>query len=476
LRRAWIAGLVIVCLTLGLLPNAFAAPDRPNVVFILIDDLGYADVGCFGSSFYQTPNVDRLARQGMRFTNGYAACPVCSPTRASIQTGKNPARLHLTNFLKGMRKGKNSPILPADYADYLPVEEVTLGDAFKAAGYATCFVGKWHLGPSEQYWPQNQGYDVNIGGWRSGMPRAYFWPQWQENPPIKGDFDGQYLTDLLTNKAVEFVEQHAKAKPDQPFFLFLSHYAVHIPIQAKSDMIARYQKKLADHPPKKGRQNNPFYAAMIESMDQSVGRVLDTLDQLKLADNTIVVFFGDNGGLATPEGPHTPATINHPFRGGKGQLYEGGIREPMIVKWPGVTAPGSASDEHVISDDFFPTLCEMTGVKAQPHGQIDGISFASLLKDPNAGLNRKALYWHYPHFSNQFGSPGAAVRVGDLKLIERYEDGSLELYNLKDDIGETKNLADQMPQKAAELRQMLDQWRSRVKANMPKPNPDYKPG
>jgi len=447
---------------------------RPNIVFILIDDMGWADVGCFGSNLYETPSIDRLASEGLRFTDGYAACPVCSPTRASIMTGKYPARLRLTNFIAGRRTLKGSPILPADFLVYMPNEEVTIAEVLKSAGYATCHIGKWHMGGEKEHLPESQGFDVNIGGTGSGMPRSYFWPRWKGNPPIRGNFDGEYLPDRLSEEACNFIEAHKQ----QPFFVYLSHHAVHIPIEGKANKVAKYQIKIKTNHPLKGQQNNPYYAAMVESVDESVGRVMDTLRRLKIDDHTIVVFFSDNGGLSVREGKYTPATTNAPLRAGKGYLYEGGIREPWIVKWPGVVRPGSVCKVPVISVDFFPTVCEMVGLdrrSVKTKGPIDGVSVVPLLKNPDATLDREAIYWHYPHFSNQGGRPGGAIRVGDFKLIERYEFGTLELYDLKKDLGETTNLADKTPHKARQLRQMLHHWRKEVNANMPRPNPNYKP-
>ncbi len=448
--------------------------EKPNIVFILIDDLGCRDVRCFGSTLYETPSIDRLAADGMRFTDGYAACPVCSPTRASIMTGKYPARLRLTNFIAGQRTRKGSPILPADYLLYMPAEEVTIAEVLKTAGYATCHVGKWHMGGETQYLPENQGFDVNIGGTGSGMPRSFFWPRWKGNPPIRGNFDGEYLPDRLSQEACKFIEAHN----DEPFFLYLSHYAVHIPIEAKEDKVARYKARIEASPPDDGQQDNPYYAAMVESVDESVGRVMETLRRSRIDDRTIVFFFSDNGGLATLEGPHTPATTNSPLREGKGHLYEGGIREPWIVKWPGVVKPGTVCKEPVISVDFFPTICEMAAVNigsVKTNGPIDGLSIVPLVINPAAKLNREAIYWHYPHYSNQGGRPGAAIRAGDFKLIENYEFGTLELYNLRQDIAETTNLADEMPEKVHQLHRMLRNWRRGVDANMPTPNPDYAP-
>jgi len=362
----FLAAVGVCLIGLTSVVTARAAARRPNVVFVLIDDLGWRDVGCFGSTLYETPHIDRLAAGGMKFTNAYAACPVCSPTRASIMCGKYPARIRLTNFLKGRRNLKGSPILSADYADQMDLQEVTIAEVLKSHGYRTGFIGKWHLGGP----------------------------------------------------------------------------------------------------------------AMVETVDDSVGRVLQTLRRLKIEDETIVIFFSDNGGLATPEGPHTPSTTNAPLRAGKGFLYEGGIREPLIVRWPGVVKPGSVSDEPVVSIDFLPTICDMVGISfsgVKINGRIDGISVASVLKDPDSHLPNRAIYWHYPHFSNQGGRPGAAVRVGNWKLIERYEFGRLELYDLKNDVGERKNLAKRFPDRADRMRSMLVRWRQSVRANMPKPNPAYEP-
>lgn len=466
-------GACLIVLTSAV--TARAAARRPNVVFVLIDDLGWRDVGCFGSTFYETPHIDRLAAGGIKFTNAYAACPVCSPTRASIMCGKYPARIRLTDFLKGRRKLKGSPILPADYADQMELREVTIAEVLKSHGYRTCFIGKWHLG-GPKYYPQFQGFDINIGGTHSGMPRAYFWPRWKNNPPIIGKFPGENLTDRLAQEACRFIKDNANK--EQPFFLYLSHYAVHIPIQGKAKKVARYKAKLAASPAGKGKQNNPYYAAMVEAVDDSVGRVLQTLRRLKIDDETIVFFFADNGGLATPEGRHTPATTNAPLRAGKGFLYEGGIREPLIVRWPGMVKPGSVSGEPVVSVDFLPTICDMVGIDfggVKTNGPVDGISITSVLKDPGSHLPPRAIYWHYPHFSNQGGRPGAAVRLGGWKLIERYEFGRLELYDLKTDPGERKNLAERFPDRAGRMRSMLVRWRKSVRANMPKPNPEYKP-
>jgi len=465
---------------------------RPNFVFFLVDDMGWQDLGCYGSPFYETPNIDRLAAQGMRFTDAYAACPVCSPTRASIMTGKYPARLRLTNFIAGARSGK---LLSAEYFHYMRLEEVTLAEALKEAGYRTNFVGKWHLG-NEPYYPQRQGFDVNVAGDSSGAPPTYFYPYQRGKRSIPGldeGKSGEYLTDRLTDESLKLIER----SKDEPFLLYLSHYAVHIPLEARQELAERYKAKvqrlgLEDKPhfmtdeswPKTAAgddkwratlktrtlQDHAVYAAMIESVDQSVGRVMSKLDELGIADNTIIFFMSDNGGLATAEGQ---PTCNLPLRGGKGWLYEGGVREPMIVKWPGVVRAGSTCDEPVTSTDFYPTMLEMAGLPLKPAQHMDGESMAPLLKGTGRP-RRKAVYWHYPHYSNQGGKPGGAVRAGNFKLIESYEDGRVELYNLRADIGEQHDLAAEMPDKADELRQTLHQWRREVGAVMPEPNPNWR--
>ena len=465
---------------------------RPNFVFFLVDDLGWKDLGCYGSTFYETPNIDRLAAEGMRFTNAYAACPVCSPTRASIMTGKYPARIRLTNWIPGARPGK---LLSAEYFHYMKLEEVTLAEALKEAGYRTCFVGKWHLG-NEPYYPEKQGFDVNIGGNDAGSPPTYFYPYQRGSRSIPGLEEGkagEYLTDRLTDESLKLIEQ----SKGQPFLLYLSYYAVHIPLEAKKELAERYKAKaqrlgLESKPhfaadedwPKTAAgdekwrktlktrilQDHAVYAAMIESVDESVGRVMRKLDDLGIADNTIIFFMSDNGGLATAEGQ---PTCNLPLRGGKGWLYEGGIREPMLVKWPSAVKPGSTCDEPVTSIDFYPTMLEMAGLPPKPQQHMDGESMVPLLKGTGR-QKRQAIYWHYPHYSNQGGGPGGAVRVGDFKLIESYEDNRAELYNLRADLGEQHDLTAQMPEKAAELRRLLHEWRQEVGAVMPQPNPNWK--
>lgn len=448
-----------------------------NFVFFLIDDLGWKDLGCYGSTFYETPNIDKLASEGMRFTDAYAACPVCSPTRASIVAGKYPARLGITQWIGG-------PNEPTPYRHYLPLEEVTIAEALKEAGYATGFVGKWHLAPPGQdnvadFYPDRQGFDVNIGGDSSGSPPTYFWPYEKKRrletlPP--GGQEGEYLTDRLTDESLKFLE----ANKDRPFLLYLSHYAVHTPIEAKPAMIEKYETKAAKLPKTEGPkfvtvygryqtrqvQDHPVFAAMVQSVDESVGRVTKKLEELGLAEDTAIIFMSDNGGLSTV--PRDAPTCNLPLRAGKGWLYEGGIREPMIIKWPGVTRPGSVCSEPVTSTDFYPTMLQMAGLPLKRKQHVDGASLVPLLKGAGE-LKRQAIYWHYPHYHGSGSKPSGAVRAGDYKLIEWYEDSSVELYNLRDDIGEQNDFAARMPQKAAELRALLHGWLKRVEATVPTP-------
>ena len=424
---------------------------------------GWADVGCNGSQYYETPNIDRLAAQGIRFTDGYAACPVCSPTRASIMTGKYPARLHLTNFLYGTKERIDSPLGTIDYERQLPLEEITLAEALKTAGYTTGHIGKWHLG-GKGFFPEDQGFDINIGGSYSGMPRSYFWPKWGDNPPLKGNTDSEYLTDRLGDEAAHFIDNHAK----KPFFLYLAHYAVHLPLEAQQALIDKYKNKKPSH-----GQKNPIYASMVESVDLSVGKVMEALKRNGIEDNTIVVFTSDNGGLSVEEGANTPATCNAPMRGGKGHLYEGGIREPWIVRWPEKIKAGIICNTPICSIDLFPTLTSAAGIPSpQTNGPIDGVNVMPLLTQ-TGDIQRDALYWHYPHFSNQQGHPGGVIRQGDYKLIENYEDGTLELYNLKDDISETRNIVLDHVELAKSMQQHLHEWLKKVNATMMPRNPAY---
>jgi arylsulfatase A-like enzyme len=460
-RRIVALAAVAAALLSGTAPPARAAePARPpNVVVFLIDDLGWTDLGCFGSDLYETPNIDRLARQGMKFTNAYSACTVCSPTRAALMTGKYPARLHITDYIPGAKRANPKPLIPA-WTQYLPREEVTIATALKQAGYATGHFGKWHLGNKQQGWPDAHGFDVNVAGYQASQPPSYFSPY--KIPTLTDGPPGEYLTDRLADEALRFLD----ANKDRPFFLYFPHYAVHTPLQAKKDLTEHYREKIRPGM----RHTNATYAAMIASVDEAVGRVLGKLADLGLTERTLVVFTSDNGGLLR-------STSNVPLRAGKGSSYEGGVRVPAIVKWLGVTRPGSVCDEPIITPDLYPTLLEVTGARGDTghNAHVDGRGIVPLLKDPTARLDRENIYWHYPHYHPGGATPYGAVRARDWKLVEFYEDMHVELYNLKDDVGEQHDRAKEMPEKAAELRDRLHAWRQAVGAQMPTPNPDYKP-
>lgn len=470
------------CLTTELKKSFKSVESKPNFVFFLVDDLGWADVGCYGSKFYDTPNIDKLASEGMMFTDAYAACPVCSPTRASIMSGKYPARLNLTNF--DGHAGPVKKLKPPKPTGDMPLEEFTIAEALKEDGYTTYFAGKWHIGHDEQFYPQHQGFDINIAGHGYGQPGSYYYPYkhpihtWSNVPGLEDGKPGEYLTDRLTDESVKFLDSVG----DKAFLLYHSFYSVHTPIEPRKDLAEKYRSKMGKMPETKGAeyltengrkvlqvQNNPDYAAMVAAVDQSVGRILSKLEEHGLTKNTAVIFTSDNGGLFQ-------VTSNLPLRAGKGWLYEGGIREPLIIKWPGVVKDGSLCREPVTSTDFYPTMLEMAALSLRPKQHIDGESLMPLLNsNRNGKLNRKAIFWHYPHYHSLGNTPAGAVRCGDYKLIENYEDFSVELYNLKDDIGETKNLSEQMPEKANKLRSLLHNWRKATGARMPAVNPDYRP-
>ncbi len=458
---------------------------KPNFIFILADDLGWKDLGCYGSSFYETPHLDQLAEEGVRFTDAYAACPVCSPTRASILSGKYPAAVGVTNFIGGHTEGK---LIDAPYIDHLPLEEKSLASTLRANGYTTWHVGKWHLGDAP-YYPTEHGFDVNVGGCSWGMPlNGYFSPWGIEN--LEDGPEGQYLTDRLTDEAIDLIRNNE----GQPFFLDLWYYAVHIPIQAKEEKIQKYEAKAKDmgldevktfeqgglfpceHKKEKRIlrrlvQSDPVYAAMVESMDENIGRLLTALEETGQAENTIVIFTSDNGGLATAEGS---PTCNAPLAEGKGWMYEGGTREPLLVRWPGVTQPGAVCGFPVSSPDFYPTMLEMAGLDSLPEQHRDGVSLVPLLEGTDTP-GREAIYWHYPHYGNQGGTPGSSLRAGDHKLIEFFEDGRIELYDLRQDVSEEKNIAEEKPELALRLKRLLAGWRESVEAKLPEPNPDYEP-
>lgn len=451
--------------------SAWAAPvcaetaPRWNVILILADDLGWADLGCYGSTYHRTPALDQLAASGIRFTEGYASCPVCSPTRAALMTGKVPARLGITDWLPGRGDRPDQQLARPLLVQQLPLEETTLAELFRRAGYATAHIGKWHLG-GKGFDPTAQGFDQNIAGDHTGTPRSYFAPYRNKQgwmPGLEKASEGEYLTDRLTREAERFLDENK----DRPFFLYLAHYAVHTPMRAKAELLKKYPGKLA-----LGKQSNPIYAAMLESLDDSVRDVMARLRKLKLDERTLVVFTSDNGGLATREGLNTPATINSPLREGKGWLYEGGLRVPWIIRWLGVVQPGRVSSVPIITHDLLPTLVEACGLSHT--GTVDGISLVSHLQGKDVP-KRDTFYWHYPHYANQGGRPGGVVREGNWKLIEFYEDNRRELFDLRVDVRESRNRAADEPALVKRLAEKLEAWRKQVGAKMPRPNPDYRP-
>jgi arylsulfatase A-like enzyme len=458
---------------------------KPNIVFFFIDDLGWSDLGCYGSKYHLTPNIDSLAARGMRFTDGYAACPVCSPTRAALMTGKFPARLGITDWI-GAGRRRNILSTPPNVAA-LPQAELTFAEVLSKAGYTTAYFGKWHLGARDGDHPNTQGFDYHRGVNRAGAPGSYFYPFTRKKKPggkpaahDVPDFSeaprDSYLTDLLADEAVQFIE---KSK-DNPFLLLLSHYSVHTPIQARGQDVAQYTDRLkqlglpADvslRPEKYGNtrttQNNPAFAAMVASVDRSVGKVLGKVRELGLEGDTLVVFTSDNGGLSTLSAKRKAPTSCLPLRAGKGWLYEGGVRVPTIVSWPGVTKPGSISSVPVVTTDFYPTLLAAAGLPLRPAQHLDGVDLTPLLQGGELGA--RSLYWHYPHYHGSANRPSASVRKGDYKLVRWYEDGTEELFNLADDLAETTDLADRQKPKRRELSADLDRWLKSVKAKMPVP-------
>jgi arylsulfatase A len=432
----------------------------PNIVVILIDDYGWRDLGCYGSTFYETPNLDRFAKESVRFTNGYAACPVCSPTRASILTGQYPVRSGVTDWIAGRKQWPTAKALCPRTKTELALDHTTLAEALKPAGYVSASIGKWHLG-GDGFSPLEQGFALNAGGTSAGSPRAW-WPPY--NVPTLTDpapQQNEYLAQYLTRRATMFIEQNR----DRPFFLYLPHFSVHIPLGAPPELVEKYERKVAAG----AAQGDPTYGAMIEAMDDAAGQLLRKLDELGLAENTLVFFLADNGGLRYEGTRKTHVTKNAPLRAGKGHLYEGGIRIPYMLRWKGRVKPG-ISNTPVCSIDVFATALAAAGVKAA--SDIDGVS---LLPHVTAGrgLQRDELYWHYPHYSNQGGVPAGAIREGDWKLIEFYEDGRLELYNLRHDLSERTNLVRREPARARAMQVKLAQWRAARKAIMPTANPNY---
>lgn len=451
---------------------------RPNIVYFLVDDLGWADLGCYGSEFHETPNIDSLASSGMRFTNGYAACPVCSPTRASILTGRHPVRVDITDWIPGMRANPNMAprFKHIEDRENLALEQVTFAEHLREqANYQTYFLGKWHLG-GKGFLPTDQGFDVNIGGFEKGSPPGGYYAPWK-NPHLESKEKDEYLTTRLTDEAVSLIENSNR---ERPFLLFFSYYNVHTPIQPDRRSIDHYRNaarlRFTGPTPNRSerqarsrlRQDNPEYASMVAAVDTSVGRVLQTIDNVGIRDETIVIFFSDNGGLCTLKQQkqlHIGPTSNLPLRSGKGWLYEGGVREPLIIRAPGVTEAGTVCEALAFSTDFFPTLLELVGVPLAPELHADGISLLPALR--GFGDRQRTLVWHYPHYHGSDWKPGAAIRYGNWKLIEFYESGETELYNLADDIGETKNLVQTHPEIRDRLKRKLQNWQRKMNARMP---------
>jgi len=463
-RKLVIISIFIFCAVITV--NAQRNIDKPNFIIIFVDDLGETDIGSYGNKYIETPNIDNLAKDGMKWTNAYSTSPICSPSRAAIMTGKNPARVNFTGHITAIgrhRHPENSRIIPPRDLMFLSKDEVILPEALRPADYKSISLGKWHLGP-EGYWPHEVGFDENVGGWTHGSPPTHFYPyekpeqEWNPSIPFidlsKGE-EGEYLADRLTDEAIDFIYRNR----NEPFLVYLSHYAVHTPLEAPQELIDKYKPIVKDTP------IDPVYAAMVENLDQNTGRLLDALDNFGLSENTVVIFASDNGA------EHRFSDM-YPYRAGKGVLYEGGIRVPFIMKWPGVIPAGSVSETRTITEDIYVTIVDIVGNEAVPGKPLDG---RSLVEDftKNEYFDRE-LFFYYPHFSGQFRTPGAAVISGDYKFIELFESNTVELYNIKADPGETKNLVELYPGKIIEFQSRLNMWLHReVNAIMHTPNPNY---
>ena len=479
-RRAFLqtsACMMGTLLSRRVLAEQTAGRNRPNIVIILADDMGWTGPACFGSDLHETPNIDQLAREGIRFTQAYAASPVCTPTRASIMTGKSPARLNMTIWheaaVQRLQSKGDEPLAPPITETSLGLDYVGLAEVLHDAGYQTAHVGKWHLGDAEHY-PETQGFDVNVGGTLWGAPYTYWYPYHGERvagngvrehryiPGLAFGKEGDYLTDKLTDAALDLLGR----MKDKPFFLSMCYHSPHTPIEGKPELVEHYRKKIKEGMTHK----NARYAAMVHSLDENVGRILNKLEELGVAENTMVVFLSDNGGFdEVRDGEQV--TNNVPLRSGKGSLYEGGIRIPAIVKWPSVTPAGSVCSEPIVSTDLYPTILDVLGVTAADAGcgELDGVSLRPVLENPDSGLDRDTLCFHYPHYYFNTG-PVSAIRYEDWKLLEYYEDAHIELYNINDDLGESKDLAKEKPEVAADLHERLKQWRERVNARLPEKN------
>jgi len=452
-----------------LLVSWAGAQERPNVLFILVDDMGWTDLEGYGSDLHHTLHIDALADQGMRFTNAYSASPVCSPTRASIMTGKHPAKLHMTIWREAAKRPPlDRPLLPPITRDSLPHDEVTIAEVLHEAGYLTAHVGKWHLGTAE-YYPQTQGFDYNVGGTLWGAPQTFFYPYSGSQtfsglryvPHLGGGQAGEYLTDRLTSEAIRIL----RTERGKPFFMHLAFHTVHTPIEGKPAIVERYRQRIREGM----LHRNPHYAAMVHALDENVGRVLDTLDDLGVADNTLVILTSDNGGYIN-RFDGMQVTDNTPLRSGKGSLYEGGIRVPAIIRWPSVTRPGSESDVPISSIDYYRTILSAAGLPGdrEYNRTVDGIDLTPLLKDPDHAPDRAALYFHYPHYYATT-APVSALRMGHWKLLRYYEDSRVELYNLADDLGERRDLSADKREIAEALTERLEAWWDRMDAQHPSP-------
>jgi arylsulfatase A len=443
----------------------------PNFIIILVDDLGSQDVGVYGQKYIETPNIDRLAAEGMIWTNAYSSCPVCSPTRVALLTGKNQARVGFTGHITAIgrhRYPENSRIIPPNDLMDLPHDEVILPRALKPAGYTSISIGKWHVG-REGHWPVDLGFDENVGGWTHGSPPSFFYPYVREDSPwnpsiptLEGGEPGEYLTDRETNEAIKFI----KKNKDRQFLVYLPHYAVHTPLEAPHELIDKYE------PLVEGTKIDPVYAAMVERVDWNVGRIMQTLEELDLSDNTVVIFTSDNGALKETGG-RSVADLS-PFRSGKGNLYEGGIRVPLIMRWPGHITPGTVSENPAISEDIYATVVDIAGHRAEPNTPLDGRSLVNDFKGTLSDTTIK-VRWYYPHYSPHGNKPGAAIRSGDYKLLEFYDPPLIELYNLRDDIGETNDLSELLPEVKEELLYDLHEWLKNTSAILHTLNPEYKP-
>ena len=466
-------------------PDQDAPPTRPNVLFVLADDLGYHDLGSTGSAFYETPNIDQIARQSMVFTQGYATCQVCSPSRASILSGKFPARHGITDYIGApadtawRRQQRFTQLLPPDYLRQLPAEYTVLPEALKEIGYRTFFAGKWHLG-GEGSWPTDHGFDTNVGGWELGYPRGGFFSPY-DNPNLTNGPAGENLSLRLAQETVNFLRTNNPTETGQPVFAFLSFYAVHSPIQTTQALWRKYRDKavaqgvaesgyeMGHFLPIRQVQDNPVYAGLLATMDEAIGRVLTTLQELGLDENTIVVFTSDNGGVASGD---AFSTSNLPLRGGKGYQFEGGIREPFFIKVPGLTDGGKTSDIPATGTDFYPTLLELVGAELRPDEHQDGVSLLPVLRGKT--IAERPLFWHYPHYGNQGGEPSSIVRLGDWKLIHYYEDGQQELYNLRQDPEEQQDLAAEHPDRVQQLGARLSAYLEEMNVRYPTPDPEYR--